>query len=80
VLTGRRARALGMKVRGKTVVVAEASYDFADRTTPDVVLRFPARYRKALAKARRLPLRLSTTAEDLPGNAAVRAQTLTLKR
>jgi hypothetical protein len=79
-LTGRQARALGMKVRAKTITVARGSYDFMDRRTSKIVLRFSARYRRGLAKARRLSLRLTTTARDLTGNRSVHAQTVTLKR
>jgi hypothetical protein len=80
VLTARRAKALGMRVRGKTVLVAQGRYEFADRKASDIVVRFTARARKALAKAKRVPLRLRTTASDLTGNDAVRVQRFTLKR
>jgi hypothetical protein len=79
-LTGRRARALGIKVRAKSLVVGQGSYDFVDQRSPTVVVRFAGRYRKALAKARLLPLRLTTTASDLAGNDSVRVQTVTLRR
>jgi hypothetical protein len=67
-------------VRGKTVLVAQGRYEFADRKASDIVVRFTARARKALAKAKRVPLRLRTTASDLTGNDAVRVQRFTLKR
>jgi hypothetical protein len=79
-LTARRARALGIKVRSKSLVVGEGSYDFTDRQTSDIVIHFSKRYRKALAKARRAPLRLTSTVSDLVGNEAVHVQTVTLKR
>lgn len=79
-LAARQAKALGMRVRGKTVLVAEAGYDFADRRHSDLVLRFTRRARKALAKARRVALRLTATAGDLSGNDAVHVKTLVLKR
>ena len=79
-LTARRARALGMRIRGASIVVGRGSYDFADRRASDVVVRFTARSRKALAKARKVALRLTTTTTDLTGNDAVHVQTVTLKR
>jgi hypothetical protein len=79
-LTARRARALGIKIRGASVIVGRGSYDFTDRRAADVVVRFTARYRKALAKARTVALRLTTTTTDLAGNDAVHVQTVTLKR
>jgi hypothetical protein len=79
-LPARQARALGLKARGAGIVVARGSYAFADRRRSVIVLRFSARYRKALARARRVPLRLTTAVSDLAGNEAVRLQTLTLKR
>jgi hypothetical protein len=79
-LTGRRARALGIKVRAKSLVVGQGSYDFVDRRSTAIVVRFAARYRKALGKAQLLPLRLTTTASDRAGNDRVRVQTLTLTR
>jgi hypothetical protein len=81
VLSARRARALGMKVRGnKSVLLAEGSYGFPDRRTSDIVLRFSRRTRKALARAKLLPLKLTTIASDLTGNDAVHVQTVTLRR
>jgi hypothetical protein len=79
-LTARQAKAFGMKFRGTRIVVGEASYYFVEKRAFDLVIRFSARSRKALAKARRVALRLTTTAEDLAGNDAVHARTLTLKR
>jgi hypothetical protein len=79
-LPARRARALGMRVRGKSLVVAEGSYDFADRKSSDIVIRFTSRARKALGKVKRVQLRLTATAGDLSGNDAVQTQTVTLKR
>jgi hypothetical protein len=70
-----------MKVRGnKSVLLAEGSYGFPDRRTSDIVLRFSRRTRKALARAKLLPLKLTTIASDLTGNDAVHVQTVTLKR
>jgi hypothetical protein len=69
-----------MRVRGKSLVVAEGSYDFADRKSSDIVIRFTSRARKALGKVKRVQLRLTATAGDLSGNDAVQTQTVTLKR
>lgn len=79
-LTARRARALGMKTRGTRVVVGRASYDFADRTASDLVVKLTRRFRKALGKANRVLLRMTATATDLSGNDAVLTRNVTLKR
>ena len=79
-LPARQARALGMHPRGASIVVAHGSYDFVDRSTATIRVRFSARARKALAKAKRLSLRLTAVATDLSRNHAVLAKSLVLKR
>jgi hypothetical protein len=51
-----------------------------DRTASDLVVKLTRRFRKAVAKANRVLLRMTATATDLSGNDAVVARNLTLKR
>jgi hypothetical protein len=79
-LSARRARAFGMHPHGASVVVARGGHDFPDDRAYKAVVRFSPRARKALAKARRVVLRLTTVGSDLAGNDSVHVQMLALTR
>jgi hypothetical protein len=69
-----------LRSHGKSVVVARGSKTSAGTKAFDVVISFSPRYRRQLAKARRVTLRLSAAVKDAAANQSARAQNLTLKR
>jgi hypothetical protein len=79
-VSAKRARQLGMRPRSASVVLARGGREFPDAKVYTATVRFSPRARRALAKAQRVVLRLTTIASDLNGNHSVRAQTVTLKR